>query len=42
METSTRMIKSAGARKASDAVDIGEKVYLRRNTAVVTPSAQGQ
>lgn len=39
MEASLHIIKSAGARIQTEVIEIGEKVYLRGNTAGIEPSA---
>ncbi len=39
MEATLRIIKAAGARIQEETIEIGEKVYLRGNTAGIDPSA---
>ncbi|MBZ5610600.1 MAG: NADP-dependent isocitrate dehydrogenase [Acidobacteriia bacterium] len=39
MEASLHIIKEAGARIQTEVIEIGEKVYLRGNTAGIEPSA---
>jgi len=39
MDASLHIIKSAGARIQTEGIEIGEKVYLRGNTAGIEPSA---
>ena len=39
MDATLRIIQAAGAALAIETIEIGEKVYLRGNTAGIEPSA---